>query len=253
MIGIENLLTFLEDTFQVSSYADVSYNGLQFEGKKRIQKIVTGVDATTPFLNAAVEKKADFAVVHHGLFWKGDEWRKIDRFSSEKVAIMIKGNLNLYALHLPLDSHREFGNNVRIATVLDAMPQETFYPFQKLDTGLIANFGKGITLLELKRRMTKQIGPILHHLDFGPKRIKTVGIVSGGGWRSIQDPLARKVDAIITGEIIHQAYASCQELGVHMFSLGHYASEIFGVKALGEALSQKFGLEHTFLDFPTGL
>jgi dinuclear metal center YbgI/SA1388 family protein len=255
MVPIDHILAFLEDTFRVSTYPDVSYNGLQCEGRRNIRHIATGVDAATPFLKAAVGMKADLAIVHHGLFWKGEEWRKLDRFNMEKVDIMLKGKLNLYGLHLPLDSHPEYGNNVRLAAQLGALPQETFYPFLGEPTGLIADLERPLSPKEMTLLLEKAIGPVLHHLDFGPARIRRIGIVSGGGWRSIQDPvvLRRHVDAVITGEVIHQAVASARELSVHVFAVGHYATETFGVKSLGEALAKKFDLKHTFLDFPTGL
>lgn len=255
MIAIETLLSFLEDTFQVSTYQDISYNGLQFEGNSKVKTIVTGVDATIPFFRRAVDMKADLAIVHHGLFWKGAEWRKIDRFATEKVNLLSKGRLNLYALHLPLDAHPELGNNVRIAMGVGAVPEGGFGDYLGKKIGLVAHFEKPLPPALFKKIVEKSIGPLAQHLDFGPSRIRRIGIVSGGGWSSYADPLvaAGKIDAILTGEVVHQAVAPCRELGIHLFAAGHYATETFGVKALGERLAEKFGVRHTFIDLPTGL
>jgi len=43
------------------------------------------------------------------------------------------------------------------------------------------------------------------------------------------------------------------ELGINLFLAGHYATETFGVKALGARLAQEFSLEWSFLDLPTGM
>jgi len=255
MISVGTLLAFLEDTFKVSTFSDVSYNGLQFEGKNKIKNLVTGVDASTTFLKAAVREKADFAIVHHGLFWKGSEWRKIDRLSKEKIEILIRGQLNLYGLHLPLDSHPELGNNVRITMALGAVPDEPFHDFLGQKIGLLAHFERPISPAAFQEKIRKTVGPVIKHLNFGPSSIKRIGVVSGSGWSSITDHAVDegKLDAILTGEILHQVYDSCKNQGIHMFSAGHYATETFGVKALGEMISQKFGLRHKFLDCPTGL
>jgi putative NIF3 family GTP cyclohydrolase 1 type 2 len=39
-------------------------------------------------------------------------------------------------------------------------------------------------------------------------------------------------------------------LAIHFIAAGHYATETFGVRALGERIAARFGLEHTFVDIP---
>lgn len=250
-----DVLQYLEETFNVSMTGDVSYNGLQFEGSEIITKIATGVDATAEFVGAAVSAEADFALVHHGIFWKGGEWKRIDRFARRLVEIMDAGNLNLYGLHLPLDMHPEFGNNPILARLLGAEITEPFGDFMNQKVGVMARLPRPATVAALKKRIEKAIGPVAHHLAFGPEKISTIGIVSGGGWSSVSDAAVAegRVDAIITGEVIHQAVPPCRDRGVHIFAAGHYATETFGAKAIGETLAKKFDLEHVFIDLPTGL
>ena len=255
MVLRKTLTTYLEETFQVGVTPDVSYNGLQFEGRKSIAKIVTGVDGTVDFFAEAVRRKADFALVHHGIFWKGGEWRTIDVYAQEILRILMKGNLNLYAIHLPLDLHPELGNNAQIARALGVTVDDPFGQFLKQKIGVLGHFPAPISVAAFKKKIRKAIGPVITHLDFGKERIRNIGIVSGGGWDSVTDPLVAegKVDAILTGEIIHQGVASCRQRKIHLLSAGHYATEVFGVRATGEALAEKFGIEHEFLDMPTGI
>jgi len=254
-VARNDVLQYLEETFRASMTSDVSYNGLQFEGSEIITKIATGVDATAEFVGAAVSAEADFALVHHGIFWKGGEWKRIDRFARRLVEIMDSGNLNLYGLHLPLDMHPEFGNNPILARLLGAEVAEPFGDFMNQKVGVMACFSKPLTPAALKKRIEKAIGPVAHHLAFGPEKISTIGIVSGGGWSSISDAAVAegRVDAIITGEVIHQAVPLCRDRGVHLFAAGHYATETFGARAIGDAIAEKFGIEHVFIDLPTGL
>ena len=43
---------------------------------------------------------------------------------------------------------------------------------------------------------------------------------------------------------------TARELGVHFVAAGHYATETFGVRRLGELLAERFGVEHRFIDVP---
>jgi dinuclear metal center YbgI/SA1388 family protein len=255
MVSRNELTAFLDEVFQVSVTADGSYNGLQFEGKETVRSLVTGVDAVVPFFERAVARKADFALVHHGLFWKNQEWRRIDRFQRRLLTPLHEADLNLYAVHLPLDAHPEWGNNACLARALGAKVEEPFAEYLKLKIGFIASLPRPISLEALQKLVGERIGPVQATLPFGPARIKRIGIVSGGGWDAVNDPAvaAGGVDAIITGEILHQGVPLYRERGVHLIAAGHYATETFGVRAIGDELARRFKLRHTFIDVPTGL
>ena len=255
MVERKKITDYISELFQDVNFPDFSYNGLQFEGKNEVKKIVSGVDATVEFFKEAIKRKADFAVVHHGIFWKGAEWRKLDRFAQEIVQVLGHGALNLYAMHLPLDAHPEIGNNVLLAKALKAKVIAPFGSSRGNKIGVLASFSKPITVNALKKHIEKEIGSIITHLDFGKKSIKTIGIVSGGGWNSVMEPIVYdgEVDAILTGEVIHQAVPPCRDRKIHMISAGHYATEQFGVQAWGKNIADKFKLKHEFIDLPTGL
>jgi len=255
MVNRKVLEEFLEETFQVSSTPDVSYNGLQFEGKKTIKKLITGVDGTVEFFEEALKRKADIVLVHHGIFWKGGEWKAIDKYAQEILEILMKGELNLYAIHLPLDLHPELGNNAQIAKKMGITIDDPFGQFLKQKIGVLGHLDKEISVAAFKKKVLDTIGPIITHLNFGKPKIRRIGIVSGGGWDSVTEPLVAEgeVDAILTGEVIHQGVASCRQRKIHLISAGHYATETFGVKATGAAIAEKFGIEHEFIDMPTGL
>lgn len=255
MVDRKKITNYLNELFQEVNFPDYSYNGLQFEGKEKIKKIISGVDGTVEFFKEAIKRNADFVVVHHGIFWKGAEWTKLDRFAQEIMRVLSHGELNLFAQHLPLDAHPKLGNNVLLAKAIKAKVIAPFGGSREPKIGTLAKFPKPITITELKAVIEKNIGPITTHLDFGKKKIQTIGIVSGGGWSSVMDPLVYdgEVDVILTGEVIHQGVPPCRDRKIHMISAGHYATEVFGVRALGEHLAKKFKLEHEFIDMPTGL
>ena len=251
----DKILRFLEETFRISLTPDNSYNGLQFDGKKNIQHLVTGVDASEAFLREAIRRKADLAIVHHGLFWKGNELKKIDRFMKRKLEVMIRGDLNLYGIHLPLDSHPDLGNNAVLARLLGLTDLTPFSEYQGQKIGFWGRFPRPLSRTALVKKITAAIGPLTGRIEFGATSIRTLGIVSGGGGNSVMDPEAQdgRLDALLTGEIIHQIYGVTEERQQNLYAAGHYATERFGVQALGEKLAEVFRLNHEFIDLPTGL
>ena len=83
--------------------------------------------------------------------------------------------------------------------------------------------------------------------------MKHIGIVTGGAGGEIYAAARAGVDTYITGEAPHWAAVAAEELGLNLFLGGHYATEIFGVKALAAELAQRFEVPWEFLDHPTGL
>ena len=70
--------------------------------------------------------------------------------------------------------------------------------------------------------------------DAGPARVRRLAIVSGAGADYIADAAAAGADALLTGEPAERAMAQARESGVHLIAAGHYATETFGVRRLGE-------------------
>ena len=168
---------------------------------------------------------------------------------------LLETDLNLFAEHLPLDAHPEIGNNAVIAKLLNAEKIAPFGLCKGNPVGFIGKFENPITIYELKERIEKNVAKINTHLDFGKKYIRTIGIVSGGGWNSILDPAVYngEVDVIFTGEIQHQGVAQYRDREIHLISAGHYATETFGANEVGKLLAKEFGLPYEFIDLPTGL
>ncbi len=255
MVARKEIVSFLNKLFSEVNFPDFSYNGLQFEGKEEVTKIVAGVDATIPFFEKAKECGGDFAFVHHGLFWKGAEWSRIDRINKKIFKTLLDSNLNLFAMHLPLDAHPEVGNNAVIARLLNAEKVAPFGLCKGNPVGFICKFENPIPIEELKEKIEKNVAKINNHLDFGKKMIQTVGIVSGGGWNSILEPAVYNgdVDVIFTGEIQHQGVPQYRDREIHLIAAGHYATETFGANEVGKLLAKEFSLPYEFIDLPTGL
>ena len=87
-------------------------------------------------------------------------------------------------------------------------------------------------------------------LGGGPDTVESVGVVSGGAASSLGEAVEKGLDAFITGEPREQVMAEAREGGVTFLACGHYATETFGVRRLGELLADRFGVDHRFVDVP---
>jgi dinuclear metal center YbgI/SA1388 family protein len=193
----------------------------------------------------AVEVGAELVVVHHGLFWEGDA-RMIDARLKRRLKLLFDNDIALAAYHLPLDAHPEVGNNALIAAALGCAEQQ---PFAR--NGIQGRFADdGVGAAELLDRLRRLTGREPLFFDAGPAQVRTVGIVSGAGAGYLEEAIAAGLDAFITGEPAERVMAQTYEAGVHFAAAGHYATETFGVRRLGEILEQRFGVRHVFIDVP---
>ena len=250
MVALSTLTTYLAQYLDLARVVDYpqAYNGLQLENRGQVGRIAAAVDACEAVFLEAAGRGADFLLVHHGLYWNsallvGGMYRK--------VRCAIEHNIALYSVHLPLDLHPEVGNNVVLARALGLERLEPFLPLKGQPAGLVGE--TGMRRAELLRRLEEVLGGKVHLCAGGPEQVRRVGVVTGAAGSEVARAAAEGVDTFVTGEGPHWSYTLAEELGVNLFYGGHYATETFGVKALAEHLSARFGLPWEFIDHPTGL
>jgi len=250
---LAELTNYLNDLLQISTVPDYpqALNGLQMENHHgEVTKIVAAVDAHLPVVKQAIARGADLLLVHHGLFWSGAQ--PVVGSAFEKMKQCLDNNLAIYSAHLPLDGHLEFGNSILLGTRLGlGIGWTPFFPYKNYNIGVRA--AVDISRDELTNLLTAALGATAHLCAGGPARVRNIGIVTGGAGAEVAAAKALGIDTFITGEGPHWSYTLAEELGVNLFYGGHYATETFGVKALAEHLSGRFGIPWEFVDHPTGL
>ncbi len=235
-------------TARVPDYAG-AWNGLQLENAGEVTRVAVAVDASLPVIEKAVAAGADFLAVHHGMFWQGLPPVRGAMFRKLKTAM--DAGLAVYSAHLPLDIHAEWGNNVLLAKALGMESYQPILEWKGICVGLLGNLPMEREVLA-KRLAAVVEGPV-HLCPGGPEWVGRVAVVTGGAGSEVAAVAAAGADSLITGEGPHWSYALAEELGVNVFYAGHYATETFGVKALAQGLSFRFGLPWSFLHHPTGL
>lgn len=242
------LTEFLQTYLNTEDFNDYCPNGLQVEGRNEVKKIVTAVSASVELFKKAVEVGADTILVHHGIIWNFERPLYKGGYR-ERVRWLIENNLNLYGFHLPLDAHPEVGNSAQLCRLLGIQNIEPFGEYEGQNTGMrgeITSTGKDRFFEKISRVVNRE--PLI--FDYGPEMIEKVGIITGGAQKYIHQAVAGDLDVFITGEVSEHIMHYAQEEKIHFVSAGHYATETLGIKALGEMLAGKFGLDVTFIDIP---
>jgi dinuclear metal center YbgI/SA1388 family protein len=236
--------TYLNQYLEVARFRDYCPNGLQVEGRAGVRSIVTGVTASLALLDAARDAGADAVLVHHGYFWRGEEPR-VTGTRRTRIALLLAHEISLFAYHLPLDAHVEVGNNVQLARVLDLPVAGRFC---EQDIALHGAFDTPLPLSALARRVHERLGRAPLVIGRDDQAIRRVAWCTGGAQGYLEEAVRLGVDAFISGEISEQTVHLARESGVAYIAAGHHATERYGIRALGEHLSARFGLAHTFID-----
>lgn len=245
MLELKTLVDYCADFLSIAEFQDYCPNGLQVEGAGRVERIVTGVTASQALIDAAAEEKADVVLVHHGFFWKGEDPCLVGP-KGRRVRALHAAGMSLLAYHLPLDAHAELGNNRRLAELLGIQQPA---PASVGDPLLWRGHLPGPeSATRFRERIAAALDRVPVHVPAGDRPIMRLAWCTGGGQRYIEQAAALGVDAFLSGEISESTTHLARESGVAYFAVGHHASEREGVRALGEHLSERFGLWCRFID-----
>lgn len=246
MVSLHTLCNYMDELLQNSTFSDYGINGLQVQGRPNIKRIATAVSASLDTIRSACESGVEALIVHHGLFWNGDN-PVVAGSKREKLHLLLKHDVSLLAYHLPLDAHQQLGNNWKAAQDLGWTDLEPFGMFKGMYIGV-----KGQMPPTSRTKFQKHLEHYYNHpaaCAFGGKEtIKTAALISGGAYKSLSEAAAAGVDCFITGNFDEPAWNQAFEEKINFFALGHTATERIGPKALGEHLQQHFGLKQYFLD-----
>jgi dinuclear metal center YbgI/SA1388 family protein len=247
---LNQLVIFLDEYLRIKEIGDDSLNGLQVENSGNVNKVALTVDASLAAIEKARIAKADLLLVHHGLFW-GKPF-PLTGIMYPRIQKLIQSDMALYAAHLPLDLHAEVGNNAQVQNILNWPVVGEFGEYHGTIIGREIRFKKPESRDEIVQTIQEKLNcdPVVW--AFGSKQIQHAGYVSGGAVDMLEQAIAAGMDTYITGEPKHSFYWTAKEAGMNVIFAGHYATETLGVKAVGELINTKFGLETVFLDLPTG-
>ena len=221
---LEKILSWLDRTLKVSSFDDVSNNGLQVDrlpppsdrqsnnlksNNQTISTVAFAVDASVRAVEAAAKAGAQLLVVHHGISWGGGI-KRLEGGVGNVVRAAMKANLAIAAYHLPLDAHPTLGNNAQLAKYFGLKKVRPAFSYHGNVIGLTGENRHG----------------------------KLIGICSGGAGEFAEEAKNLGCDLYLTGEASWGDVIAAENCGMRMVCAGHYETEVFGVRALSKAMKK---------------
>jgi dinuclear metal center YbgI/SA1388 family protein len=236
--------SYLQTLLDVGRFRDYGPNGLQVEGCPDLHRVVSGVTASRALIEAAIADRADTIIVHHGLFWRGQDGR-LTGWLKQRVQLLLAHEINLFAYHLPLDAHPQFGNNAQFGARLQLVADARF---GEQDLGFIGAPAQPLALAGLSDRLLQQLGRTPTVVAGDGRPLRRIAWCTGGAQGYFEAAIAAGADAFITGEISEPQAHYAHETGVAFIACGHHASERYGAPALADHVAQEFGLAHRFIE-----
>ncbi len=262
MASLQQLLRACDDLLQPERFRDYGPNGLQVEGRPEVRRLVSGVTASRAFIDAAIDAGADAVLVHHGLFWRGQDGR-VTGWMKQRLARLLAHDISVLAYHLPLDAHPELGNNAQLGRVLGLQADARF---GDQDLGFLGGPAAGEGFADaaaLAAHVERALGrPVTCVEGAGaegagglrpsaaPGPITRIAWCTGGAQGYFEAAIAAAAQAFITGEISEPQAHYARECGVSFLACGHHATERYGAPALAARVAADLGLEHQFIDIP---
>lgn len=248
----DKIVACLDDLLQPGAFKDACPNGMQVYGRGEVERVATCTSVSEAFFEKAKDAGAQLLLVHHGLFWEGSS-RVVDPLLAKRLRILLDGEMNLVAYHLPLDAHPQLGNNAQLAEMLGLKQLDfEFGRYKGTPIGCAGNLKDPVDLKDFTAGAAGRLDAEPVVVDAGPGHVRRVGVVSGGAGDIplLLEAVAAGCDTYVTGTVFEQSVAVAREAGLNVVALGHYNSEKLGVRAVGNRLAEELGVEVVHMDVP---
>lgn len=246
MAGRDELIAFLDQTMDKDAWSDYLPIGLLVEGRAEVRRLAAAVSAGLEVFELADAWGADAVLVHHGMFWDNAD-RVLRGHVKKRVKFLLERDITLIGYHLPLDAHPETGNNILFAKGVGLRDIEPFGLYKGKRIGFRGRLDP-TSVGDFVERAKVFYGTEPRAYLYGPEKIETVGVISGGAWEHLAEAARAGLDCFVTGSVDEPAYSLAREEGIHFLSFGHYATERAGVQRLAEIVAEKFNIETRFFD-----
>jgi dinuclear metal center YbgI/SA1388 family protein len=254
IIKTKKIIKFSEEYLNTKNFQDYCHNGLQVEGAPEISKIITGVSFSQKLIEEAIKRKAQMIIVHHGIFKNNiPELPEIKGILKNRLKLLLENNINLVGFHLPLDAHPIIGNNISLINLLNLKKLKTLNSPQYGDIGFIGEYGQALDFKDFVDLVNKKLNTDSYYIPAGPKKVKKVGIISGGASPDFVFAAEQGVDTYICGDAREEIVRAVEETKINFINAGHYNTERLGVMNLGKLIQKKFKIAVEFVEVPNDI
>lgn len=244
-VSRDEIVSFCCHYLNTGKFQDYCVNGMQVEGSKEVSRAVSGVSVSEELIKAAVTRKAELLIVHHGIFGNALSNPPVIRgFWRRRLALLLSNNMTLCGFHLPLDAHPKIGNNASLCRLLGI---RNIKPF---DVGYIGTLPEAESLRNFAARVDTKVGTKSMVIAGGPKKVRRVAVISGGSSGHFQQAADAGADTFLCGDMREDNVRPIEELGLNVINGWHYNTEKLGIQNLGKLISTKFRIPVEFVDVP---
>jgi dinuclear metal center YbgI/SA1388 family protein len=249
MAARDEIIAYLDELLDSPAFDDYGPNGLQVVGAAEVERVVTGVSAHLELFEQAAGAGAQMVLCHHGILWNKAPLQ-VDSQKRARLEALFAADMSLAAYHLPLDAHPEVGNNALICDALGLDLGIGFGEHGGRPIGFLCHAPEPLPRAELIDRCRSAFEREPTAFEHGPDPVRSVAIMSGGAASSLHEAADLGADAFVTGEPSEPAMADSRERAITFVAGGHWATETFGVRRLGDLLADRFGVQHKFVAVP---
>ncbi|MBN2566928.1 Nif3-like dinuclear metal center hexameric protein [Candidatus Woesearchaeota archaeon] len=251
-MALRTIVRFLDSTLKIADWKnhDSSVNGVQVRGRSRVDRIGFAVDGCMATFKEAARRKCDMIVVHHGILWR--PYMHSPTLMRRQLAFLREKGITLYAAHLPLDAHPKHGNNAVMAQLLGLQGLKKFGRYHGRSIGYEGTLKKACSLKGISVDIATMLDSDIDVLGFGPKRVRRIAIASGKADDCAYEAIDKGIDLLLVGETSHSRYHVAEEGRLNLVFGGHYATEVFGLRAIQTLVAQRFSVPMVFIHLPTG-
>ncbi len=250
-IDRNKIVKYCEAYLKVKDFEDYCVNGLQVEGTSKVSKIITGVSLSKQLIEIAIKKRAKMIMVHHGIFKSQisipPQFKGVTR---NRLKLLLENNINLCGFHLPLDAHPVIGNNISLLKLFGLKRVGFIKSPEYGEIGFLGELESPIKFSQFVELVNKKLGVESYIISAGSKKVKKIGIISGGSSPDFSIAAELGADTYICGDIREGIVRAIEETKINFINAGHYNTEKLGIQNLGDLIAKKFKVKIEFIDIP---
>ena len=243
----------------LKKYGAYDNSGILVDCGKEITKILFALDLTLAAVHKAIEIGAQLIITHHPVIYAKINCIRVGDLNplGEKLALCLEHGISVISMHLNLDMaaggideslQQGILRSIGQTTGAGVRSNENIPAYWEVSQG---KYGRvydvqACTLGELVDGIQKTF-QTQRVWVFGDenKEINKIASFCGAGGDEPEATFAIKygADVIVSGEVKHHVLTLCQERGVAVVQMTHYASEYYGFKKYYEKISRQVGIE----------
>jgi dinuclear metal center YbgI/SA1388 family protein len=211
--------------------------GLQIGSlNKKVTTILITLDVTKETIKEAITHQAEMIISHHPLIFKPIHSVTIESPRGWMINQLLKNDMTLYTMHTNYDL-ADGGMNDVLAALLGISNPLLLDEIDKIGRyGDVEPMGMLAYIAKVKEVLNTDSVRFVGSLD---KTVKRVGISGGSGSNHVGQAKKQNCDLYITGDVTYHTALDCEQMGLNVLDVGHYAEKVFK-KAIFEDLKVNF-------------